>query len=78
MAITQAMKVEYDEDRLSIEEQNELEEFCVFLLNLFDEKIQRMGLHIIEGGYSDYVTRLTKEELENAISIEEYKVSKIR
>lgn len=64
MAITQVMGIQYDEDRLSIEEQEELEEFAFYLLNLFEEKIQQMGLHVVQGLYNDYITKFTEEELE--------------
>lgn len=64
MAVTQVMMIPYDEDRLSIEEQNELEEFCFYLFNLLDEKRQKMGLHIVDGLYGAYLTKFTEEELE--------------
>lgn len=72
MLITEVMGVVYDEDRLSIEEQDELEKFCSYLADLFDEKIKEMGLHIVEGCYMDYVTKFNEEELKRAITIEEY------
>ena len=64
MAVTQVMGIGYDENRLSVEEQEELEEFAFHLLDLFNEKIRQMGLHIVEGFYNDYVSKFTEEELE--------------
>lgn len=65
MVVTQVMGVQYNEDRLSLEEQKELEDFCWHLSNLFNEKIDKMGLHIVQGAYVDYITKFTEEELKN-------------
>lgn len=75
MAVTQVMGVAYDEDALSIEEQDELEEFCFHLASLLTEKVNQMGLHIVEGGYGNYITKFTKEELEDILTIGQYNVS---
>ena len=65
MAITQVMGIRYNEDRLSIEEINELEDFCSYLSDLLNEKIDQMGLHVVLGGYGEYITKFTREELDN-------------
>ena len=75
MEITQVMGIVYDENELSIEEQNELEEFCFYLSNLLTEKVNQMGLHIVVGGYGNYITKFTKEELENIQTIKQYNAS---
>lgn len=75
MEVTQVMGIVYDENKLSIKEQNELEEFCFYLSSLLTEKVNQMGLHIVEGGYGNYITKFTKEEFENIQTIEQYKAS---
>jgi hypothetical protein len=34
-----------------------------------------MELHIVEGGYGNYITKFTKEEFENIPTIKQYKAS---
>ena len=65
MAVTQVMGLQYNEDRLSPEEQEELEDFCWYLSTLLNEKIDKMGLHVVQGAYVDYITKFTEEELKN-------------
>lgn len=65
MAITQAMGVAYNEERLTAAEAEELEDFCYHLSDLFREKIGQMGLHIVIGGYGEYITKFTQDELNN-------------
>lgn len=65
MAVTQAMGIVYNEERLSIEDAEELEEFCFYLSTLLNEKIDQMGLHIVSGAYGEYLTKFTKEEIES-------------
>ena len=65
MAVTQVMGIAYNEERLTADEIEELEDFCCHLSYLFEEKINQMGLHIVLGGYGEYITKFTQEELDN-------------
>lgn len=65
MAVTRVMGIQYNEDRLSPEEQEELEDFCWYLFTLLNEKIDKMVLHVVQGAYADYITKFTEEELKN-------------
>lgn len=60
---TEYMSVPYDEDRLTIEEQNNLEDFCHELYLQLENKLSDMGLVIVDG-FGSYVTKFTQEELD--------------
>lgn len=63
MAVTQCLNIPYNEEKLSIEEQIELEDYCCELQLMLENKIHDMGLSIVSGlGWC--VTKFTQEQLE--------------
>lgn len=60
--ITEFLNIPYDEESLSIEEQQALEDYCAELHYMLMQKIKDMGLCIISG-CGDCITKFTQEEL---------------
>lgn len=58
--LTEHFKVPYDEDRLSVEEADELERFMAELFGLLVAKVAEMGLSMTDL----VITKFSKEELE--------------
>lgn len=63
MAQTYYFNIAYDEERLSIEEQKELEDYCAELAGMLAQKVEGMGLHFLIG-IGECITKFTKEELD--------------
>ena len=63
METTEYFCIPYDTEKLSVEQQQELEECCQELFCMLENKIKSMGLTIVEGGFGNYITKFTEEEL---------------
>lgn len=60
---TQAFGIPYNDEKLSAEEIQELENYCMELKDMLFKKIENMGLHVTFG-LGMCITKFTKEELE--------------
>ena len=66
MKTTECFCIPYDTEKLSAEQQQELEEYCQELFYMLENKIKSMGLIIVKGVFGNYITKLTEEELKQS------------